>query len=300
MIPERKWLAKAHMLLDGGDYSANRTKYDFCSLHLMDAIGIPNIYGEDHQYLLNWLLYARRPDGKILSDGDHRSKANEQYFKSSYKSFVTAGNYYKNPYYKWEGLREDIGVSSPPNGLVSGFSHVEFLLFNDPDFEARPVSELPLSYYYPNPKIGIIARTSWDDGLKSPAVVAEMKINETYTNGHQHLDAGAFQLYYKGMLAVDSGWYQSSSAGDPYANEGNTVFGTTYFYNYQRRTIAHNCMLVYDPNEDMNNFSGYANDGGQRMPPARNPLTLDKVENEYYDEMHVGEHLALSLIHIFL
>ena len=47
----------------------------------------------------------------------------------------------------------------------------------------------------------MIARTGWDD----ESVIAEMKVNVYNFNNHQHLDAGAFQIYYKGPLAIDSG-----------------------------------------------------------------------------------------------
>ena len=43
----------------------------------------------------------------------------------------------------------------------------------------------------------MVARTGWGDD----AVIAEMKINEYNFVNHQHLDAGAFQIYYRGALA---------------------------------------------------------------------------------------------------
>ena len=113
----------------------------------------------------------------------------------------------------------------------------------------------------------MVARTGWEDGFDSPAVVADMKINEYWFANHQHLDAGSFQIYYKGALANDTGYYQAyrTSTSDK-SNNGNTDYGSAHFSNYHRRTIAHNAMLVYDPNEPATNFGGGVNDGGQRMP----------------------------------
>lgn len=96
----------------------------------------------------------------------------------------------------------------------------------------------------------MIARTSWEDGLDSNAVVAQMKVGELWFANHHHLDAGHFQIYYKGLLAGDSGRYN--------------LYGSAHDGAYNKRTIAHNTMLVYDPNEKMSYF-GSVNDGGQRV-----------------------------------
>jgi hypothetical protein len=94
---------------------------------------------------------------------------------------------------------------------------------------------------------------------------AEMKVNEYNFANHQHLDAGAFQIYYQGALAIDSGLYSGSSG----------QYGSPHCQNYYWRTIAHNSLLVYDPQETFGK-SGYGNDGGQRLPGGRSePRTLD-------------------------
>jgi heparin/heparan-sulfate lyase len=102
-----------------------------------------------------------------------------------------------------------------------------------------------------------------------------MKVNEYNFVNHQHLDAGAFQIYYKGALAVDSGLYQGGSSG---------AYGSPHCLNYYWRTIAHNSLLVYDPNEKFGG-RGYGNDGGQRLPhnrsEARNLSVLLAPENGY-------------------
>jgi heparin/heparan-sulfate lyase len=115
----------------------------------------------------------------------------------------------------------------------------------------------------------MIARTGW--GAES--VIAEMKVNEYNFVNHQHNDAGAFQIYYKGPLAIDAGIYQGSSGG----------YNSPHNKNFFKRTIAHNSLLVYDPKEvfaatsyggaDKSDF--VMNDGGQRLPgdawgPAKN------------------------------
>ena len=68
-------------------------------------------------------------------------------------------------------------------------------------------------------------------------MIAEMKINEQFVGNHQHMDGGSFQIYHKGPLAIDAGAYSGSSGG--YNSPNNK--------NYFKRTIAHNSLLVYDP-----------------------------------------------------
>jgi heparin/heparan-sulfate lyase len=109
----------------------------------------------------------------------------------------------------------------------------------------------------------MVARTGWGED----AVIAEMKINEYNFVNHQHLDAGAFQIYHRGSLAIDSGLYQGGSGG---------AYGSPHTQNYAWRTIAHNSLLVHDPAETFHSNPGYGNDGGQRLPNRRSePRNLE-------------------------
>jgi hypothetical protein len=71
-----------------------------------------------------------------------------------------------------------------------------------------------------------------------------------YTD-HQHLDKGHFLIYHRGGLTVDGGAYDDLYK--PHA----------HWNNYSSRTLAHNCLLLYDPGEIMP--PGYANEGGQKI-----------------------------------
>jgi heparin/heparan-sulfate lyase len=124
----------------------------------------------------------------------------------------------------------------------------------------------------------MIARTGWDE----KSVIAEMKINVYNFNNHQHMDAGAFQIYYRGSLATVSGLYGGTDGG----------YGSPHGKNYFWRTIAHNSLLIYDPQEKFSRKGDYGNDGGQRLPnqrmePANLEVFLDPV-NAY----KTGEVLA--------
>jgi heparin/heparan-sulfate lyase len=138
-------------------------------------------------------------------------------------------------------------------GSSAGENTIFEFLWRDPDLRPQPIAKLPLSRYFGGPYGWMIARTGWDDD----AVIAEMKVNEYNFVNHQHLDAGAFQIYYKGPLAIDSGLYEGA----------NGAYGSPHHENYYKRTIAHNSLLIYDPAEKfMRSSRELRNDGGQRLP----------------------------------
>ena len=87
----------------------------------------------------------------------------------------------------------------------------------------------------------IIARNGWGD---DQATVL-MKIGVKTAGNHDHQDQGQFQIWYKGMLAGDTGVYDG--------------YSTQHRNNYHRQTIAHNCVLVRTPGE-----TGVSDSGGQR------------------------------------
>jgi hypothetical protein len=107
----------------------------------------------------------------------------------------------------------------------------------------------------------MMARTSWNDGISSDTALAEFKIGEYNFANHSHLDAGSFQLYYKGPLAIDSGVYEGNRGG----------YGSSHDINYNKRSIAHNVMIVNNPSEKFT-YQGQlvVNDGGQRFPNGGN------------------------------
>jgi hypothetical protein len=79
-----------------------------------------------------------------------------------------------------------------------------------------------------------------------------------YLYGHQHSDAGSFTINRKGTLIIDSGYYAN------YCATNGSDHGSSYYH----RSIAHNVVHVYVPNEPFYWTSGggsCVNDGGQVM-----------------------------------
>ena len=154
-------------------------------------------------------------------------------------------------------------------------SPVEFLCFYDADLGTKESSCLPLTMYFPSPKGAMFARTGFHDGLNSDDVVAFMNVEEYNFMNHDHLDAGHFQIYYKGILANDAGSYAS--------------YGSAHDRGYYKRSVAHNTMAVRNPSSPVT-YQGYTTyDGGQRAGGEGKDSGVTVFEN---DEYRFGEILG--------
>jgi len=268
-LPARNWLYAGHAYHQGDSYGPHRYHWDLFPLWIIDRLGAGNVYNPEQRHVPYYYLYTRRPDGQRLRAGDGFSQgARKGQPWSLYLGALLTASYYGDGYLLHEHLRA-AGGGGDKDRLFE-------LLWRDPALQPRPPDDLPLSRHFGPPFGWTVARTGWGEN----AALAEMKVNAYNFCNHQHLDAGAFQLYYRGALAVDSGLYQGSAGG----------YGSAHDKNYHWRTVAHNCLLVHDPKENFGRDHG--NDGGQRLPNGRRePATLEVLldaKNGY----QTGEVLA--------
>ncbi len=273
-LPVRNWFYPGHAYHQGTGYDRTRLSSDLYPLWIFDRMGAGNIYHPGQQFIPYLFLYRRRGDGQFLPSGD----VNPTRVRRAPLGLLgmLAGSYYRDEYINHEFLQRP--------SIDSRDKFFEFL-WRDTQLGERPSDDLPLSRYFGYPFGWAIARTGWDEN----SVVAEMKINVYNFINHQHHDAGAFQIYYRGPLAIDSGAYTGSSGG----------YNSPHNKNYFKRTIAHNSLLVYDPAEvfesgayggrDRTPFA--ANDGGQRLngPQWGAPQDLEDLLDGNY---RTGEILA--------
>lgn len=120
---------------------------------------------------------------------------------------------------------------------------------------------LPLANIIQYPKSAIYARTDW---TAKDTCAVYMTMNEVFTCSHSHMEAGSFQIYYKGFLASDSGSY------DAYGSQNH--FGYTY------QTVASNSVLIFNPNLKIG-FARYS--GGQSIRNNTRqgaPFTLENLK----------------------
>ena len=91
----------------------------------------------------------------------------------------------------------------------------------------------------------MIAHSSWDGNSAS----VYMKIGNRTTANHDHADSGSFQIFYKSLLAGDSGYY------DKYESDHHSF--------YHQATVAHNSIVLKDGNTIL----------GQKQPSETSSLS---------------------------
>ena len=165
----------------------------------------------------------------VFELGDVAASTFEDYFASSF----FASNMYSSAKLKgfsYECYNDKTNFGALMNNVY--ISAVRYLIVNDPDLApADPFEGRDLVKIAGYPCSTIFARSAWND---KDAVAVYMTMPEFYSASHSHAEAGSFQIYYKGMLASDSGYYTSHGIGHHSA--------------YTRQTISANSILVYNPN----------------------------------------------------
>lgn len=270
-LPARNWFYPGHAYHQGDSYGSYRYASDLYPLWIFHRMGAGNVYDPAQQYVPYQWIYMRRPDGQLIRSGDtylHSRRPGQAWPLET--ATILSASYYGDGYVYGEFLKEP---------SVSAENKLFEFLWRDPGLQPRPAEELPLTRYMGSPFGWMIARTGWDEN----AAIVEMKVNEYNFTNHQHLDAGSFQIYYRGALAIDSGLYSGSSG----------AYGSPHTTNYYWRTIAHNSLLVYDPDEvfSRSRDRDYGNDGGQRLPNGRSePRNLDDLLTKGYATGKVLAH----------
>lgn len=280
-VPPRLYWYRSGLHHQGDSYGPYRYQWEMFATLIYNRMGFSNIFSEDQATIPYRWIYTRRPDGQLLRDGDSflaaQTRAGE-YWSLPYH-LLLAAHYFRDPFLKHEFLKQYEMTLDRYD-----IKDIWMILFFDPNLKPEERKELPLTRYFPDPAGIMVARTGWDTGKSAATVVAEMKIGGVWFGNHQHLDAGHFQLYYKGALAIDAGVYEGK----------NGAYGSAHDFNYHKRTIAHNTVLVFDPNERFLHVDEeLANDGGQRLPRrAHPPATMRDIESDEYRVAHVLAHSA--------
>ena len=123
-------------------------------------------------------------------------------------------------------------------------------MFHEPSIPVSPgISDLPLEAIFGKDSLGYVnIRSGWAD----KDIFFRFNCGDYFT-GHQHLDQGNFTIFKHEPLVIDAGYYAAWSSG--------------HRENYYCRTIAHNTMLVHQPEERFQTpyEVEMLNDGGQRV-----------------------------------
>lgn len=247
----------------GDDYGLYRYEFELYLSMLLKYMGADDYINENQRNVAYQSIIRLKPDNTRFRIGDIWTYG-EKNPPEAYHLMLVASNLFKDPYLKQFFFDR---FPEPQNiwNSVTGMSPMLYLILNDTEVERYSRSSLPLVSFSGGDTGVLTVRTSWEQGKDSDAMAVSVHMPERFYGGHQHLDAGSFEVYYKGPLAIDSGVYNSEPWNDENGNPVKDLkYGSEHDLNYHKRTIAHNAMLIYK--EDENNFGiGTVNDGGQRV-----------------------------------
>ena len=262
LAPMRKFEYQSPRHNQGVDYGAYRFGWEMHGVWLLYRMSGMTTFDDNIKELPDYWLYMRLPDGYMLRDGDMFSIKNQgakpHYWKQP-QTMLLSYAYSNSALMKGEFERQG-GLPDNP---------VLFLLLNDPALKAdHDLTKLPQTKDF-GPVLGsMIARTGWENSLKSNDVIAEIKGGGYNFGNHQHADAGALQIFYRGMQVGDLGLYLS--------------YGSPYDLDFNKRSIAHSTMLVRDPKEQLL-FRTKERDGGSRFSQRFSLTPEETIADPWYN-----------------
>ncbi len=262
LVPMRQFEYRSPRHNQGVGYASYRFGWEMHAVWLLRKLADREVFNPNIKKVPLYWLNMRLPDGEMLRDGD--GTPGGTYYPFTQTALLCYA-YNRDPVLKGEFQRQSIRRVDP----------ILFLLLNDPSLRAEPdLNKIPLTIDFGPVLSGMITRTDWNMGTNaSNTVVAEIKGGGYHFGNHQHADAGALQLYYRGLQIVDLGQYK--------------FYGTPYDMNFNKRSIAHSMMLVVNPKEKFLKTPG--NDGGSRFL-QRHPRTPAQVAKE--PVWHYGRKLS--------
>ncbi len=255
LVPMRKFEYQSPRHNQGIDYGGYRFGWEMHAVWLYYRMLGYSVFDDNIKNMTDYWLYMRTPDGKMLRDGDmfsvKYSQSDKFYWKNPQTMLLT---------YAFSGNRKVKGEFYKQGGLPN--NPVLFLLLNDPNLKPDyDLGQLPLTKDFGLVLGSMVARTGWEQELGSNDVIAEIKGGGYHFGNHQHADAGALQIYYRGIQVGDLGLYLS--------------YGSPYDFNFNKRSVSHSMMLAVDPNEELL-FRTKTNDGGTRFS-QRFPKTPEET-----------------------
>ena len=200
-------------------------------------------------------LYYIRADGEPFRIGDDWADRSKAYLIGGYHAtaFYIA-NLYRNPILRDFAFEKSM---VPADAAL-------ILLLDDPTVGRASRLALSPVRYNGSPLGSYIAHD------RSGASVY-FKVGESYSANHEFKDSGNFMLYYKGSLASAANCYEYTTASGE-----KLYYGSPLDLRYNKQTVSANCMLVYDPNEEVS--PRWGNSGGQRADDLCNGENRDLAD----------------------
>lgn len=252
--------ARARISVDGGH-------------HMGFAYGVSSI----PERLLLWRSALEQPDAVPLLKADWQAKLIYPYIYGLRHNgtFPASGDDFDTPLGSTLIAQLALGAVSDVNDGAAGqfyreqvlparSSHasliLERLLWPAP-LPSAPQDTLELSRHFRTAG-QVLMRDSWD---YANATLLEFKSTSFSAENHQHFDQNSFSLNYKAPLLLDTGLYEE--------------YGSSHWWNYYTRSIAHNTLLIFDKSERfVRGSKEYSNDGGQWFSaPVQAYPTIEEI-----------------------
>lgn len=242
-FPAQGWIAE-----QGGYHMAwtYTGPYSDARIHcLWSSASNENVYYPWRAQLPYLFLYGNCGDGTYPNSGDAYDPRGG--LREGADTLAVAAGVFKNPHAAWM--------------LKPNWDCFYELLYGDASVKPQPSDDpqqpLPLARHFGHAGV-VVMRDRWDERTTHLA----FKSSSFYSANHHHRDENGFTIAYRGALAIDSGYYDS--------------YGTTHWWNYFTRTIAHNAITVYDPRQEFSGNGPLANDGGQVF--RAEPVSLQDIQ----------------------
>jgi len=240
MFPTSNFLLRQGTVWQGTSYGPGRFKHlahsNLLLYKMQDPANRKSFLTPHAVYALYSMIYYRRPDGQTLRLGDIFNSSTPfgvEWVFGEVNCILYLNAIYRDPYLQTEFVKlEKIRKPQSPIAFILGS-----------DVNPKPYSgNLPQAYYMPYPNGEFLATTGWQENVdfNSNVMHVDMRLGTVQPFNHEHLDSGSFQIYYKGGLAVDGGIYEGTMG----------AYGSNHDVNWDKKTISHNCFLIYDPNYD--------------------------------------------------
>lgn len=289
-VPARNDYYRSGYIHQGTEYGWYRFYWDLYAETLVEKMsgGTQTLFNTElMKDVLYGMIYSRRPDGRFFTEGDNKQSGDWYYNDFNQMTAKLAADLFDDKYFKGE-YRMMRGEEAFTNGSFTdelSFNSVNWLIMNNPSvsFE-KERSALPKSRYFGSPVGKIYAQTGWGYTKSGPkdhgVAAAEMKIGERFSGNHDHLDAGSFQLYFRGLMTGDY------NAQDDYNSD--------FDLNYYKRSVAHNTITIYDRGESFrsDSFASIANDGGQLFGSEPSSISTWQNNSPYKRATVVNQSIA--------
>ncbi len=266
-VPVRNYYYPSHAHHQG-DHYATRFIYDLGASWLFRRMGAGDVVSREQQFVPYHTLYNILPSRRQFMRGDGVGNVSSGRRKTI---MMLAGSYYADPYLL--GLADsDLLVDE-----LSPFHEVFQLLLRPGAAATRSFGNLPQTKYFGPPINDMVARTGWTLGPDSNDAVVLMRLGGTFFGNHQVRDMGTFQVYHRGALAISTGVYNG--------------YGHEHWKAYYHQTLAHNGLLIFDPDEPIDATS-LVNTGGQKIPNqgADHPANLEMLKTRGYEVARATAH----------